>query len=97
MISYDPLSKNIAEGSGKHLQTLFSLLNIDTALQPAALEKLRALLTLNENIVDYADAVIRYFITKKEVSTEVPPTNNTTEPIMNMRLKKSNKRNSLDW
>ncbi len=97
LISYDPLSKNIAEGGGKHLQTLFSLLNIDAALQPSALEKLRALLTLNENIVDYADGVIRYFITKKEVSTEVPPTNNTTEPIMNMRLKKSNKRNSLDW
>lgn len=75
LISYEPLSKNIAEGTGSHLHTLFSLLKIDTSSQASALEKLRALLTLHDDIVSFADGVMRQFSSKKELPKEVPAIN----------------------
>lgn len=61
LTSYDQLAENIAVGAGSYLATLYSLLEIEADEQSVALEKLRALMTLHQSIVDFSDGVLSHF------------------------------------
>ena len=65
---YLNIQADVAKGSGQYLESLFKLLGVSPEERKEALEKVRALSTLNKDIPAFADKLIDQFLAGKQTA-----------------------------